>query len=188
MNHGQMMLKKKPLIFTGVILLVALLTLGLAFYLKSQKASPGTTLKIISEHVDVQVKDVFYTEIGDSDAKWEIRADSATYQKKDNLAVFNRVAVKLITKDGQIVMTGDHGEFDTNKKDIRIYGNVDIMTDRGDRLKMDRLNYSHAHRRISTDAVVTMENPKMRVSGKGMTLSLTDRELRLLSDIKASVK
>ena len=183
-----MILKRKTLVATGVVLLVALLTLGVAFYLNSRKASQGTTLKIIPDRVDVQVKDVFYTEMGDSDAKWEIRADSATYQKKDNLAVFDRIAVKLTTKDGQVVMSGDRGELDMKKKDIRIYGNVDIMTDRGDRLKMDRLNYSHAHRRISTDAVVTIENPRMRVSGKGMTLSLADREMRLLSNIKASVK
>jgi LPS export ABC transporter protein LptC len=187
-NHGQMILKKKTLIITGVILLVAIITLGLAFYLKSQKNSSGTTLKIMSEHVDVQVKDVFYTEIGDSDAKWEIRADSAAYRKKDNLAVFDKVAVKMVTKDGQVIMTGDRGELETIKKDIRIYGNVDIMTDRGDHLRMDQLNYSHAQRKIFTDAVVTMENPKMRVSGKGMTLSLTNRELRLLSNIKASIR
>ena len=183
-----MILRKKTVLIIGVTILVVMITLGLAFYLKSQKTSPGTTLKIMSDHVDIQVKDVFYTEIGDSDAKWEIRADSAAYQKKVNLAVFDKVAVKLVTKDGQVIMTGDRGELETNKKDIRIYGNVDIMTDRGDHLWMERLNYSHAQRAIFTDAVVTMENPKMRISGKGMTLSLANRELRLLSNIKASVR
>ncbi|MBN1613704.1 MAG: LPS export ABC transporter periplasmic protein LptC [Deltaproteobacteria bacterium] len=183
-----MILDRKKLIATGAVFLVALLTVCLAYYLNNRKASQGTALKIAPDRVDVEVKDVFYTEISDSDVKWEIRADSASYQKKENLAVFNNIAVRLLTKDGKVLMTGDHGEFDTNKKDIRIYGNVDIMTERGDRLRTDHLNYSHGDRRISTDAVVTMENPRMRVSGKGMTMSLDDRELRLLSNIKASVK
>ena len=117
------------------------------------RKDPGKALlKIMSDRVDLQVRDVHYTEVGDSGMKWEIRADTARYQKKENLALFEKLAVKLVMKDGKtFVMTGDHGRLNTESKDMEIEGNVGIVSENGDRFKTDRLRYRNADKVIETD-------------------------------------
>ena len=99
----------------------------------------------MSDRVDLQVKNVRYTEVGDSGMKWEITADTARYQKKENLALFEKVKVRLVMKDGRVfVMNGDRGRLNTQSRDMEIEGNVGIVSENGDRFSTDRLRYRNA--------------------------------------------
>ena len=143
-------------------------------------------LKVMSDRIDLQVRNVHYTEVGDSGMKWEIKADAARYQKKENLALFDNLAVKLILKDGQtFVMTGDRGRLNTESRDMELEGNVGIVSENGDRFTTDRLRYRNADRVVETDRPVAMENGSVRVSGVGMVVSLDGRTVTILSQVKA---
>jgi LPS export ABC transporter protein LptC len=148
---------------------------------------PGKALlKVMSDRVDLQVRDVHYTEVGDSGMKWDIRADTARYQKKENLAVFDKLVVKLVMKDGKtFVMTGDHGRLNTESRDMEIEGNVGIVSENGDRFATDRLRYRNADKVIETDRPVVMENETVRVSGVGMIVSLEGKKVSILSQVQA---
>ncbi len=172
------------------LMIVVFLTAALcavALFLVSMRKEPGKELlKIMSDRVDLQVRNVFYTEVGDSGMKWEIRADAAQYQKKENLALFDKLAVKLITKDGRtFVMTGDHGRVNTESKDMEIEGHVSIVSENGDRFLTDRLRYRNVDKVIETDRPVTMENEGLRISGVGMVASLEGRKVTILSQVRA---
>jgi LPS export ABC transporter protein LptC len=144
-------------------------------------------LKIMSDRVDLQVRNVRFTDVGDSGMKWELVADTARYQKKENLAFFEKMKVKLVTKDGRtFMMTGDRGKLNTESRDMEIEGNVDISSDNGDRFRTDHLRYLSAGTLIETDGSVVMENRSIRVSGVGMTLSLEEKKIVLLSQVRAS--
>lgn len=146
-------------------------------------------LKIKSDHVDLQVRNVRFTEVGDSDMTLEITADMAGYQKNENLAFFEKPTVKLILKDGRtFTMTGDKGRFNTDSKDMEIEGHVGIVSENGDRFATDRLRYSSASKLIETEGSVVMENKNIRVSGVGMTLSLEEKKVALLSQVRASYR
>ena len=85
MNNSWMKLNRKNGIilgFTLLVILAAIALLAINFY----KASPGTLLKVMADNVDLQVRNVIYTDVGHSGEKWEIRADTARYSKKENLA------------------------------------------------------------------------------------------------------
>ena len=143
----------------------------------------------MSDPVDLQVRNVRFTEVGDSDMKWEITAESARYQKKEKLAFFDKPAVKLLLKDGRtFIMTGDRGRFNTDSKDMEIEGHVGIVSDNGDRFKTDHLRYLNAEKLIKTEGSVVMENKRIRVSGVGMTLSLEEKKVALLSQVRASYR
>ncbi|MDP2838867.1 MAG: LPS export ABC transporter periplasmic protein LptC, partial [Syntrophales bacterium] len=127
------------------------------------------------------------TEVEDSGLKWELTADTARYLKKENLALFEKVTVRLLMKDGRIfVMNGDQGRLDTQSRDMEIDGNVGVVTENGDRFATDRLRYRNAARRIETDRPVVMENGNVRISGVGMVFHLDEKRLSLLSQIRAS--
>jgi LPS export ABC transporter protein LptC len=183
-----MKFKKRIVVITGVIILVISVA-AIVLVMENRKSPPIPLLNIMSDKVDLQVKNINYTDVGDSGLKWEIKADSAKYIKSENLAMFDRVRVKLLMSDGKtIVMTGDKGTLNTNTKDMEITGNVEVVSDRGDRLTTDILKYSGSERRIYSEVAVTMENARMQVRGMGMSLSLEDKNFALLSKVRANIQ
>ena len=174
--------KKKALI---VAVLAALLCA--AAIMMGIRRDPGKALlNILSDRVDLQVRNVHYTEVGDSGMKWEITADTARYQKKENMAFFDTLSVRLVTKDGKtFLMTGDRGRFNTESRDIEVEGNVGIVSEDGARFTTERLRYRNAEKVMETDRPVTMENGRVRVSGVGMILSLDKEKITILSQVRA---
>jgi LPS export ABC transporter protein LptC len=174
-----------------IIILIATMVSAAAviLFLASSKSSKNQQLNIISDKVDLQVKNVHYTDVGDSGMQWEINADSAKYVKNENLVFFDRIRVKLVMTNGRtLVMTGDKGTSNTETKDMEVSGNVEIISDKGDHLTTDILKYSGAEQRIYTDSAVKMENSRMQVKGVGMSFSLEDKDVALLSRVKANIK
>jgi len=168
------------------ILFLAVLSLTTIFVIGMRKDPGKALLKIMSDRVDLQVRDVHYTEVGDSGMKWEITADAARYQKKENLALFDKLEIKLFMKDGMtFVMTGDHGRLNTESRDMEIEGNVGIVSENGDRFATDRLRYRNADKVIETDRPVVMENETVRVSGVGMVVTLEGKKVTILSQVRA---
>jgi len=149
---------------------------------------PKNIIKILPDNVDLQIKDFIYTDVGEDNSKWEVKAENAKYIKKENLALFDRVKIKLITSEGKkFTMTGDKGQMNTEKKDIQIKGNVVIVSDKGDRLSTDYLNFSDAEKKVYTNAPVTMENKSIKIKGTGLTLYIKTGELKLSSLVKAKI-
>lgn len=183
-----MKLKKRTLIIT-----VAIATVVLAFavllVMKNNNASQSKLLNIVSDNVDLQVKNLNYTDVGDSGLKWEVKADSANYVKSEEIAILEKVRIKLVMSDGKIlIMKGDKGKLHTDTKDMELSGNVEVVSDKGDRLNTDFLKYSGSEQRIYTEGAVKMENTRMQVRGVGMSLSLADKDVALLSRVKANIR
>jgi LPS export ABC transporter protein LptC len=182
---GEMKTKRKTVLIVAILTVIlsvaAILAIGL------RRAPEKALLNIMSDRVDLQVKNVRYTEVGDSGMKWEITADTARYRKKENLAFFEKVKVRLVMKDGRVfVMNGDRGRLNTQSRNMEIEGNVGIVSENGDRISTDRLLYRNAGKRIETDQPVVMENGSVRISGVGMILTLDENKVTLLSQVRAN--
>jgi LPS export ABC transporter protein LptC len=175
-----------------VVIIMIVVIIGAAaviFFVERSRSSKNQFLNILSDKVDLQVKNVLYTDVGASGMKWEIKADSAKYVKNESLVLFDRIRVKLVMSDGRIlVMTGDKGKSNTETKDMEVSGNVEIVTEKGDRLTTDTLKYSGSEQRIYTDSAVKLENSRMQVKGVGLSFSLEDKDVALLSKVKANIK
>jgi LPS export ABC transporter protein LptC len=183
-----MKLSRKVWVVLGFSLAAVLAAIAL-LVVDLYKTSPKALLKVLAANVDLQVKDVVYTDVMQSGEKLEIRADTARYLKKENLALFDRVKVKLVTPEGKTFrMTGDRGKLQTDTKNIEISGNVEILSDRGDRLRTDVLHYTHAQNAVHTDGAVTMWGDQMQIRGVGMTLNLKQGQLSLQSSVKGQIQ
>ncbi|MEN6620392.1 MAG: LPS export ABC transporter periplasmic protein LptC [Smithella sp.] len=167
------------------------LVLGIVIFaiIRNIQEKPKNVLKVMPAHVDLQIKDFVYTEVGEGNSKWEVKARTAQYNKKQNLAVFENVQISLTTAEKKVYhMTGDKGQMLTDKKDVEIKGNVVITSDSGDRFMTDYLKYSDAEKKFYTDAPVVMENSRMKLTGKGLILFVNKGELKLLSSVKAEIR
>jgi len=56
----------------------------------------------LQDSVDLQIKGFVYTEVGKGIDKMEVKAESATYDKKQNLAILKQVQMRLVTSDGRV--------------------------------------------------------------------------------------
>jgi len=178
--------KKKIIISTALIAVASII--AIVVYVQSNDNKSKNLIKALQESADLKIKGFTYTEVGKAKDKWEVKAETATYDKKQNLAVLERVQIKLTTVDGRIfVMNADKGRIITDKKDIEINGNVVMISDNGYRFYADYLNYNDAEKKIFTEAPVTMENKEMKVTGKGMTLYINKGELNIPSTVKAKL-
>ncbi len=148
---------------------------------------PVNLLKALPD-VDLKIKGFNYTDVGEANAKWEVKADTATYDKKQNLAVFDRVQIKLTTSDGKVFeMSADKGRMFTDKKNIEIENNVVIISDTGAKFSTDHLSYNDAEKKFYTDAPVTMGNKSMKITGRGLTIFINKGELSIPSMVKATI-
>ena len=178
-------MNRRRTLFIVVFLAIAVTVAGIVI-IGMLKEQGKALLKVMSDRVDLQVRNVHYTEVGDSGMKWDIRADAARYQKKENLALFDNLTVKLVMKDGKtFVMNGDHGRLNTESKDMEIEGNVGIVSENGDRFATDRLHYRNADKVIETDRPVAMENESVNITGVGMVVSLEGKNVAILSQVRA---
>ena len=183
-----MKLSKKTKIISIILIIFVVITAVVLVIGSNIYDKPKNIVKILPDRVDLQINDFIYTEVGEDNSKWEVKADNAKYIKKENLALFDRVKIKLKTSEGKIyTMTGDKGQMLTDKKDIQIKGNVVILSDTGDRFSTDYLNFSDAEKKFYTDAPVTIENKKMKIKGTGLTLYIKTGELNLSSQVKAKI-
>lgn len=184
-----MKLSKKTIIISSIIIVFVAVVIAVGAIVKIKQTKSIDLLKALPEQIDLQIKGFVYTEVGEGDSQWEMKADTATYYRKQNLALFDRVRIKLNMPDGKsFLMTGDKGQMFTDKKDVEIKGNVVITSDAGDKFYTDYLNYSDAEKKFYTNAPVSMENKRMKIKGVGLTLFINKGQLNLSSMVKAKIK
>ena len=181
--------RNKPMRVAGIVVAILLVvSLAAVLYWRGGK-NRVEALKVIPDHVDIQVKNVVYTDVGAEGTKWEVRAATGTYLRKENKALFDKITMKMVLPSGRtFVMEGDSGVLNTETKDMHITGHVSLLSDQGDRVTMNDLHYKDADRTFTTDSLVIHENDRIKVQGKGMILSLATREMKLLSAVKATTK
>jgi len=180
-------LRWKIAVVSVVVLAVAGAFLFSAVWKTEEKAP--VPLKILPDKVDLQAKDVLYTEVGRGDVKYEIRAKTVRYLKKENTADFEDVNVKVIMPKGKVyTITSDRGTYDTEKKNISMTGHVVVESDIGEWITTDRINYIDAEKKIHTDAPVKMVNKDIEIKGIGMTFMLDNKHLTLFRQVRATVR
>jgi LPS export ABC transporter protein LptC len=179
---------KKPVLVTVALIMVAIV--AILFFLWEQGKETGKNiLKVLPDNVDVQVRDVLYTDVSADGSKWAIRAKTVTFVRKENLALFDQVVVKMNPADGRtFIMTGKQGRFWTVTKDLEVTGDVVITSDKGDRITMDMLRYSDRDKILSTDSAVTLDNDTTRLKGKGMRIDINKRHVLIMSHVNALIK
>jgi LPS export ABC transporter protein LptC len=164
--------------------MVLLALILLIFVFHDEKGGDEVILNVFSDKADIEIRNFHFTEVGDPELIWEIDARAAQYMRDKNIALFDDITVRLTLADGRTyLMTGEEGTLQTDTKDIDISGDVSIVSDEGDQFGTDHLKFSYLERRIYTEEDITMKNSSMEVRGKGMTLSLKDRTISLLSNV-----
>ena len=182
------LLKKKILIVSAGCLAVFFVMGGILYTLNKEEPRK-TPEKVMGDQVDLQVMNVHYTEATEEGVIWEVHAESAQYRKKDNLALLKNPKITLTMPDGRIyVLTGKEGTLKQDSKDMKLTGDVHLQSNNGNSFKTDEVTYSGREKRCHTGSPVSLKNSRMQIDATGMSISLADEHLTLLSGVKACIQ
>jgi LPS export ABC transporter protein LptC len=180
-------MKRKRNIVIIVVIAVVISSALLSLLLMKEKETEGV-IKLIADKADLYVRDFHLTEVGDPDNTWDIRAESARYARNDKVVILDGVAVAMTMSDGRVYrMKGDEGTFHTDSKDMMITGNVEIVSENGDRMTTDFIRYSDREKKASTTDMVTLKNDYLTLRGVGLTVLLKKKQVTLLSKVDAVI-
>ena len=140
--------------------------------------------------VDMQLGNVHYEQTNqDAFKEWELNAHSAQYFKNENKIALQSITLTFHSDEGTVYkLSADQGELYTDSNDVKVHGNVVVVTDEGYRIQTDSFQYSAKERKIFTDDQVTFSGKDMVMTGKGMVVDLEEERLYLLEEVKALEK
>jgi len=154
--------------------------------LEKEENGKESTLKILTDDTDIHIQNAHYTEVTDSGTVWVIDAASVRFVRKDNLAYFDKVSIKLTLKDGQsYTMKGEKGVLHTDTKNAELQGDVNVTSSSGWRFDTAALKYFDADQVVRADRDVKLQSEKLEIKGVGMSVYLKTEEVKLSSKVNA---
>jgi LPS export ABC transporter protein LptC len=179
----------RPLTTGNLLTLFLVLVAGglSVFALRSyQEWRPESTFESIPENVDLTLKNIKYTKTRDGEPLWTLVADSADHSMDDDITrIANVRMVFFDPKMGDIVLTADQGELIPEKRTVKVRSNVKIISPPGNIMLTEFLEYNESTNILHTDKEVRLNFDYFEAIGKGMQMDVENRNLLLLSNVKA---
>lgn len=173
-------------ILIGASVALAVLVIGGIFL--SKKDTTGTGLRILPGKADLEIRNFHYTEVEDSDSRWELQADRAYYRRTDQEVQLFEVRASFFPGTGRVVtLTADKGMWNRESGNIALSGHVVATSDAGEWVKTEQLQYRSLDRSIYTENDILIKNKGMQIVAKGMCYSLDEVKLLLSSQVKAII-
>lgn len=172
-----------------LLLLIGSVLASVAFYLltNTQERFLPKRFELTGTDADLRIKDVFLTEDKRGTKAWELKAEWARMYRADNKTLLEDIRVKVFVEGRKpIHMTGEAGELDNESKDIRIRGNVEVVSEDGYTLRTEELRWRNEQREIVTKSPVWIAGKTFRLIGNGLRVKVDDQQFWLESNVKAN--
>jgi lipopolysaccharide export system protein LptC len=177
--------KKKILYPLIGALVLALLGLGIFFYIKAALNTP-ITIQDINVDSKAALKLNFLEQVSKKNGiiEWELKASSATLLKEENQAILKDVDVVFYTQQKtKIYLTSDQGILDTRTHDMRFLKNV-IVRHETYTLRTDKLHYEKKPHIIRSNVHVTLEDRESIIEADSMVTQLNQNRTILKGHVK----
>jgi LPS export ABC transporter protein LptC len=118
---------------------------------------------------------------------WELKACTATVSRElDIISLVKPEVVYQGGRGGEILVSADSGKLDKNNRSVLAHGNVtvsykDLLFSAGE------IDYSDATKTAETSSPVALEGGDLRVTGKGLKVSIESEEMVIQHDVKALI-
>lgn len=170
----------------AILILVAVLALGIVIWRHLQQQNPLEILKALPDQIDLSLKQLHYTQNEEGKRSWTLDADNAEYRRDDGLALLDAVRLTWYEAGefGEVKLTADRGSLEQETQQVTVWGNVEVVTDRGDHLYTERLHYDGQQRLVTSAGLVRLISPRMELTGTGLRADVTLGQLRLEKDIR----
>jgi LPS export ABC transporter protein LptC len=137
---------------------------------------------------DLRIKDVFLTEDNQGIKAWELKAQWAKIYRKDNKTILEDLRIKVFAKGRKpIHITGETGELDNASKNLRIRGNVEVVSEEGFTLRTEEVLWLNEKREIVNEKPVWLSTKGFRLQGKGLLVKVDKQQFFLQEKVTANL-
>ena len=144
---------------------------------------------LLPKNVDVAMDQLQFSEVKDGVKKWDLTADKAEYEKAKELTRLARPKMTLPAAEGHeaMVVTADKADYFNATRDVKLFGNVALNSEKGLRFTTERAEYVAAKSQIISNDRVRVIKGGLTVNGIGMDLSTVTRNIRIRSNVTAVI-
>ena len=175
----------------ALLVITASIGIVVAIYFKSSRtALPEPASKQLPQNIDVALSKARFTELSGGTTTWELIAERAEYDKNGDVAYLTDVRM-LFAKtrtNGTITVTAAKGEYDNVHKNVRLRGNVHVMTESGMVFDTESLDYLAGPSQFRTAERVNFHHERLSLTAVGMELEVKRETSRFLKMIDAVVE
>jgi LPS export ABC transporter protein LptC len=116
---------------------------------------------------------------------WELKAASATVSDSLERVELKDPQVTYLGRAGEdIVLSAQHGKLDRKSSNFSAEGDVTIAY-RDFLFSTSRIEYSEKDRVAHTDSPVSLKSPDLVITGRGLRLSVSTKEICIEDQVKA---
>ncbi len=171
-----------------LIVILSIVWLTLRVLRDDRVMGPDDALELISENVDLTLKNISYTKNRAGEPLWTLVADSAAHSMEDGITRIQNVRMIFFDQeDGDIELTADFGNLMPEIRKVTVSSNVVVTSASGNTLQTDYLEYDETGNILQTDSKVKINFDQIVATGKGLQMDVIERTLVLLNDVKAQV-
>jgi LPS export ABC transporter protein LptC len=180
---------KKIKILLAIAIIILIVIIFSALLLKKKVIeNPEGLISQMKDLADLRLQSIHLTENSPGGARWELTAETARYFREGNYALLERINIIYYDKKaGKITLTSNSGKMNMETRNVEVYGNViltygDLYVLRGDSLKFDS-----KEKKINSDGPVSLEGPRIKLKGIGISIDLNTETLSILKDVHSLI-
>ena len=158
----------------ALLILISIAVLTAVIYRHLQQQSPEEVLRMLPENIDLALEDLHYTQNEDGQRRWTLDAATAEYQRDSSVAKLETVRL-LFYKAGEfgdINLQSEQGQLTQETRQVDVWGNVVLKTERGEELFTEHLHYDDQSRLLSTAESIRFLSPQMELTGTGLQIDI----------------
>jgi lipopolysaccharide export system protein LptC len=185
------MKKAKIIILLSIVLIGGIVLVSLWANLRERRASEAVEKvpKVSTGGADMRLEKVRFVEDKHGQKTWELEANSVRQYQEQNIMVLEDVKLTFYAKEGRIFyLTSKQGKVYQDSKNVDLIGDVVLTSNDGYQLKTPSASYRHVEKIISTADPVEIEGEQIRMTGKGMLVSMEAKTLKILSQVKTQLR
>lgn len=174
----------------GVLILLSVITLGVVVSRHLTQKGPEQLIELLPKEIDLALQDLHYTQNEDGQRRWTLDADKAEYLKESSTARLEAVNLTYYRTQsfGDVHVKAERGALDQDSRELDVWGDVVLTTERQEQFFTDRLHYSDQQRRLSTEDNVRIVTPRLELTGTGMQVDIDSGYLIVKNNVRALIQ
>jgi len=174
----------------GVLIIVSLVALGVVVSRHLIQSDPEQLIELLPKDIDLALQNLHYTQNEDGQRRWTLDADKAEYLKENSTARLEEVRLVYYKAQsfGDVHLKADRGELAQDSRELDVWGDVVLTTERQEKFFTDRLHYSDQKRRLSTESNIRIVSPRLDLTGTGLQVDIDKGYLVVKSNVRALIR
>lgn len=156
---------------------------------EDSKPSDQTDVELPEKLPDQIITQFRLTETVEGEKKWELLARSASIYEEEKEIVVDSVYIDFY-KNGEhySTLTADKGIIYQKTNNMEAIGNVVIITDKGETLETEKIEWDSKYNRIFSDKFVKLTKGNDVLTGVGFETDPNLNRVKIKENVKAYVK